>query len=200
MNSIPLKYFQTDDVLYLSPDLIGKFIFTRLENQLVGGMVVETEAYRAPDDKASHAYGLRRKKRNQVMYHQGGCVYVYICYGIYPLLNVVTNQHDIPHAILIRAIEPLTGIETMLKRRGKARVDRSVTAGPRILSIALEVNKSLSGVLLTGPEIWLEDRELKFSEEEILAGPRVGISYAQEHARLPWRFRIKNHPYTNPAK
>ncbi len=197
---LPLSYFQTDDVLQLSRDLLGKVLFTCIDNQLTGGMIVETEAYRAPDDKASHAYQMKRTKRNEVMYHQGGCAYVYLCYGIYPLLNVVTNQRDVPHAILIRAIEPLVGIETMLQRREAKIVEPRLTAGPGVLSIALGVTKNLNGLLLTGPQIWIEDRNHHFSTEEMIASPRVGIAYAQEHAQLPWRFRIKNHPFTSPAK
>jgi len=197
---IPLSYYQTDETLLLSRNLLGKYIFTNIDNQITGGMIVETEAYCAPDDKASHAHKLKRTPRNEVMYHIGGSVYVYLCYGLYSLLNIVTNQINTPHAILIRAIEPIVGVETMVKRRGKTRVERSLTAGPGVLSIALGVSKELNGLLLTGPQIWLEDREKKIPDDLILASPRVGIDYAQEYAELPWRFRIKNNPFTSPAK
>lgn len=197
---LPLSYFQQDDVLEISRQLLGKFLFTYLENSLTGGMIVETEAYRGPEDKASHAFGLRRTSRNAVMYQRGGCIYVYICYGLYPLLNIVTNQEDIPHAILIRAIEPIEGIETMLKRRNKTKIDHSLTSGPGTLSIALGITKNLNGALLNGPEIWIEDRNISIESDKILASPRVGIDYAEEDAKLPWRFRINNHPYTSRAK
>lgn len=196
---LPLNYFQTDDVLQLSKDLLGKLIYTRVDNNLTGGIIVETEAYRGPEDKASHAYGLRRTPRNTVMYHAGGCIYVYICYGLYPMLNVVTNKENIPHAILIRAIEPLVGTEIMLKRRNRDKIDRSLTGGPGALAHALGITRSLNGLLLTGPEIWIEDHA-PIEPGRILASPRVGIAYAEEHAKLPWRFRIKDNPFTSPAK
>jgi DNA-3-methyladenine glycosylase len=197
---LPLSYYQQNDVLAISQQLLGKFLFTDLGGTVTGGMIVETEAYRGPEDKASHAFGLRRTNRNSAMYNTGGCVYVYICYGLYPLLNVVTNQAEIPHAILIRALEPTEGIETMLQRRNKTKVDYTLTAGPGALAIALGITKNLNGLLLTGPEIWIENRDRIIAPEQILASPRVGIDYAGEDAKLPWRFRIHNHPFTSRAK
>ena len=197
---LPLSYFQNDDVLKISRELLGKFLFTRVDDSFTGGMIVETEAYRGPEDRASHAFGLKRTNRNSVMYNRGGCAYVYICYGLYPLLNVVTNSEEIPHAILIRAIEPTEGLDIMLKRRNKTKLDYSLTAGPGALSIALGITKKLNGVLLTGPEIWIENGDTMISPNQILASSRVGIDYAGEDAELPWRFRIKNHPYTSRAK
>lgn len=197
---LPLSYYQQEDVLELSRELLGKFIFTKIDQTLTGGMIVETEAYRGPEDKASHAYGLRRTNRNAVMYHEGGCIYVFICYGLYPMLNIVTNRAEIPHAILIRGIEPITGLEIMLERRKKSKIERSLTGGPGALAQALGIGIQLNGTLLTGPEIWIENRGIQIKEEQILASPRVGIDYAGEDAALPWRFRIKNHPYTSPAK
>lgn len=200
MSKLPLDYFQTDDVLQLSRDLLGKYTYTCVDNQITAGMIVETEAYRAPEDKASHAYNLRKTNRNNVMYNLGGCIYIYMCYGLYSLLNIVSNQSDIPHAILIRAIEPVIGIDIMLQRRGKTSLDKNLTAGPGVLTIALGITKSWNGLLLTGPEIWIEDQNRIIREDEIIASPRVGIAYAQEHVQLPWRFRLKNNPFTSPAK
>lgn len=197
---LPLSYFQQTDVLELSQQLLGKYLFTFIDQSLTGGMIVETEAYRGPEDRASHAFGQRRTNRNSVMYNRGGCVYVYICYGLYPLLNVVTNQEEIPHAILIRAIEPTEGLGVMLKRRNKTKLDHSLTAGPGALAIALGITKNLNGQLLSGPEIWIENRHISVETDKILATPRVGIDYAGEDAKLPWRFRIKNNPYTSRAK
>lgn len=197
---LPLTYYQQEDVLELSRMLLGKFIFTRIDGSLTGGMIVETEAYRGPEDKASHAYGMRRTNRNAIMYHEGGCIYVYICYGLYPMLNIVTNRAEIPHAILIRGIEPTIGLETMLERRKKSKIARNITGGPGALAQALGITRKLNGALLTGPEIWIEQRGTEIEDEQILATPRVGIDYAGEDAKLPWRFRIKNHPYTSSAK
>lgn len=200
MTKLPISYYQQDDVLKLSRQLLGKRIFTNIDHQLTGGLIVETEAYKAPDDKASHAYGMRRTKRNEIMYQAGGCIYVYICYGLYPLLNVVTNREGIPHAILIRAIEPLAGIEIMLQRRRKTKLLRNLTGGPGALAQALGISKQHNGLSLFSPQIWIEDENESLCENLIVASPRVGIDYAGEDAKLPWRFRLKDNPWTSPAK
>ena len=194
---LPLSFYQQDDVLAISRQLLGKYLFTFFDHQLTGGMIVETEAYRAPEDRASHAYGMRRTKRNATMYEAGGVCYMYLCYGLHTLFNVVTNQHGIPHAILIRALEPVNGIDVMLKRRNKTKVDRTLTGGPGSLSQALGLSVKHKGLSLMGPEIWIEDRGIKVPETEILSSPRIGIDYAGEDAFLPWRFRIKNNQWTS---
>lgn len=190
-------YYINDDVVFLSQDLLGKFLYTDFDGVLTGGMIVETEAYRGPDDRASHAYGFRRTPRNEVMYDQGGVCYIYRCYGIHSLFNVVTNQAEIPHAILIRAIQPEEGQEWMLKRRKKQKVERSLTAGPGSMSQALGIDTKFNGMLLNDSNIWIEDRGVKINPEAILAGPRVGIDYAGSDALLPWRFRIKENQWTS---
>lgn len=200
MKKLSLSFYQQEDVLAISQSLLGKFLFTYLEGSLTGGMIVETEAYHFPNDLANHAHGMRRTARNQTMFWPGGCCYVYLCYGIYPLFNVITNKKDIPHAVLIRAIEPLIGIEKMVQRRKKDRLKRDTAGGPGMLTQALGINKSHNGVLLTGKEIWIEDHQVNLSPDQIVASPRVGIPYAKEHILLPWRFRILNNSWTSPAK
>lgn len=200
MQKIPLSFYQQEDVLMLSQQLLGKYLFTYFDDVLTGGKVVETEAYRAPEDRASHAYGMRRTPRNAVMYQAGGVCYVYMCYGLHALFNIVTNREEVPHAILIRAIEPTEGLEVMLKRRNKSFVERSLTAGPGALAQALGINKQHNGLLLTGSHIWMEDDGHFVSKEEIISSPRVGIAYAGEDALFPWRFRLKNSPWTSRAK
>jgi len=196
---LPMNFYRQADVLAVSKQLLGKCLFTCIDNQLTGGVIVETEAYKAPEDRASHAYGMKRTKRNEAMYQPGGISYVYLCYGIHALFNIVTNQEGIPHAILIRAIEPITGIKTMLARRRKSKTDRSLTGGPGALSQALGMTVQHNGLSLRGPKIWVEDIQVTVPENEILASPRVGIDYAGEDARLPWRFRIRNNPWTSKA-
>lgn len=200
MHKLPLSFYQQDDALELSRKLLGKYLMTCFNSQLTGGMIVETEAYRGPEDRASHASGHKRTKRNEVMYKAGGVCYVYLCYGLHHLLNVVTHQEDIPHAVLIRAIEPEIGIETMLKRRHKVKIERSLTAGPGALAQALGISQAHNGVSLISSEIWIEDRGVAIPDEDILASPRVGVDYAGEDALLPWRFRLKNSKWTSPAK
>lgn len=191
MAKLPLEYYLQEDVVFLSKDLLGKILVTHIGGIITAGTIIETEAYRAPDDKASHAYGFRRTKRNEVMYKAGGVCYVYRCYGIHALFNVITNKSEMPHGILIRAIAPLEGIETMLQRRGKTKVDRTLTSGPGTVSQALGIDTCHNGISLIESTIWIEDRHIAVPEENVIIGPRVGIDYAGEDALLPWRFRMK---------
>lgn len=200
MKRLPISFYRQSDVLKLSKELLGKFLFTCLEGSLTGGMIVETEAYHGAEDKASHAYGMRKTKRTEVIYRKGGCCYVYLCYGLHSMLNIVTNEQDIPHAVLIRAIEPTQGIEIMVQRRRKSKADRTLTAGPGAVAKALGISTAHSGTLLEGPEIWIEDHGINIDKKDIIASPRVGVEYSEEHALLPWRFRIKGNPWTSRAK
>lgn len=182
----------------ISRQLLGKYLFTSTgRSGITGGMIVETEAYAGPEDRASHAHGNRRTRRTEVMFHKGGVAYVYLCYGMYPLFNIVTNSKDIPHAVLVRAIMPTHGIGTMLKRRGKKKLDRSVAGGPGALCKALGIDLRHNGEKLAGRNIWLEDRGSRMPSSKITASPRVGVSYAGPHAKRPWRFRVRNCPWTS---
>lgn len=154
-------------------------------------MIVEAEAYNGVIDKASHAYNYRRTKRNEVMYANGGTVYVYLCYGIHHLFNVVTNQQDIPHAILIRSVIPTDGISVILKRRKQNLITKKTSDGPGTLSTALGIKTLHSGISLSENVIWIEDRGIKFSKKDILRSPRIGIDYAGEDAKLPYRYRLR---------
>jgi len=198
--AIPQEYYLKDDVVALSRDLIGCRLYTNFGEGVTGGMIVETEAYRAPDDKASHAYQNKQTPRNKTMFLKGGIAYIYLCYGIHHLFNIVTNIASIPHAILVRAIEPEVGIAHMIKCRNKAGKDYSLTSGPGALSQALGLTKTHDGRALQGPEIWLEEKVVAISEKEIIASPRVGIDYAEEDALKPWRFRLKKSKWTSKPK
>jgi DNA-3-methyladenine glycosylase len=194
------EFYLREDVVLISKELLGKFLYTNTDGKLTGGMIVETEAYHAPEDKASHAFENKRTPRTENFYHQGGISYVYLCYGIHHLFNVVTKKKDRPHAILIRAIEPTEGIDTMLKRRGKTKLTPELTAGPGSLTMALGINSKHNGISLFGDTIWLEDKGISVKKNQIIASPRVGVDYAEEWAIKPWRFRIKNNPWTSKAK
>lgn len=172
---------------------------TSLNGKVTGGMIVETESYAGATDRASHAYGNRLTPRTKPLFEKGGISYVYLCYGMHNLFNVVTNQTGIPHAILIRAIEPVEGVNEMITRRKKA-LSPLLTAGPGALCQALGIDRSHNALSLQGPSIWIEDRNIKIPSKNILASSRVGVSYAKEDALLPWRFRIRNNPWTSPAK
>lgn len=197
---LPVSFYERKDVVKIARELLGKVLVTRFNGELTSGMIVETEAYAGAIDKASHAYGNRRTNRTEIMYAHGGVAYVYLCYGIHHLFNVVTNIRDTPHAILIRAIEPLEGIDVMLERRKKEKLQPILTAGPGAMSMALGIETRYSGLSLQGPEIAIEDRGIKIAAKNIVAGTRVGVAYAQDDAMLPYRFSVKDNPYVSKGK
>ncbi len=192
MSKLLREFYVRPSVVQIAKDLLGKYLLTRLEDTATGGMIVETEAYAGPEDRASHAYNSRRTSRTEIMFHEGGVAYVYLCYGIHHLFNIVTNVEGIPHAILIRAIEPSDGIDQMLLRRNMKEVSPKLSGGPGTLTQALGIKTTQTQTDLTGEQIWLEDRGFLVPEDKIIAGPRVGVSYAGEDAENPWRFQLKN--------
>ena len=199
MSKLSADFYQRDDVLLISRELLGKVLCTNFHNKLTSGIIVETEAYGGITDKASHAYGGRRTKRTETMYAKGGSAYVYLCYGIHHLFNIVTNKENIPHAVLIRAIQPHYGIEIMLQRRNKKKIDHTLTSGPGSLTRALGITVKNSGTFLMGNLIWLEDQNINYTNQDILATPRVGVQYAGKDAQNPWRFQVENSPWVSPA-
>jgi DNA-3-methyladenine glycosylase len=193
-------FYLHNDVVLLSKELLGKYLFTKIDGKLTAGIITETEAYAGIIDKASHAYNNRRTNRTEIMFAEGGISYVYLCYGIHHLFNVVTNVKDAPHAILVRAIKPLEGLKTILERRNIIPKDeislfvrnnkKKISGGPGIVSQALGIQTKHSGLTLTGNKIWIEDKGIKISKKDIIVGPRVGVDYAGEDAKLPYRFII----------
>jgi len=199
---LSVNFYTRTDTVQVSKDLLGKYLMTNFDNQITGGRIVETEAYRAPEDKACHAYNNRYTNRTKTMFEKGGIAYIYLCYGIHHLFNVVTGTKGMAHAVLIRAIEPTDNIPFMLKRRNLTSVNSRLTAGPGIMSKALGITTAQMGSSLCLPDsnIWLEERDPPITEKQIIASPRVGIDYAEECVEWPWRFRIKDNKWTSPAK
>jgi DNA-3-methyladenine glycosylase len=197
---LPESFYARTDVVEIARELLGKVLVTRFDGELTSGIIVETEAYAGEGDRASHAFGGRRTRRTEIMYGHGGTAYVYLIYGIHHLFNVVTNSRDTPHAILIRAIEPLEGIDVMLARRGKEKLQPSLTAGPGAMSAALGIRTSHTGLSLQGPEITIEDRGIKVPPRKVVAGTRVGVAYALDDALRPYRFSIAGNPYVSKGK
>jgi DNA-3-methyladenine glycosylase len=197
MPKLPYSFYQKEDVVQLATELLGKQLFTLVDGKLTGGTIVETEAYNGVNDKASHAYGNRYTPRTAPMYQAGGISYVYLCYGIHHLFNVVTAVENTPNAVLIRAIEPTKGISTMLMRRNMKSAAPRITAGPGSVAKALAIDKNLNAKDLLGDEIWIEDNSIYFNSDQIVAAPRIGVAYAQDHALLPWRFYVKGNPYVS---
>lgn len=197
MKKLPVSFYQSDNVLEIARKLLGKILITKWNGTTTSGRIVECEAYNGMIDKASHAFGGRRTSRNEIMYGHAGAAYIYLCYGIHHLFNVVTNKKDIPHAILIRALEPVKGIDVMIKRRKKKQLDHTLTKGPGSLSVALGIKTSQSGHSLQSKEMFIADDGFRYSKKEIGASPRIGVDYAGKHALLPYRFYIKGNPFVS---
>lgn len=197
MKKLPLSFYQRPDVVQVANDLLGKILVTKWKGKITSGRIIETEAYAGATDNASHASGGRRTQRNEIMYADGGVAYVYLCYGIHHLFNVVTNIKENPHAVLIRALEPMKGIETMLKRTGKEKLDFTLTKGPGNVSKALGIFTKHSGISLLGKEIFIAGDGFTYSSKEISASPRIGVEYAGEDAKLPFRFYVKGNLFVS---
>jgi DNA-3-methyladenine glycosylase len=196
------SFFAREDVVQIARDLLGKRLCTCFEGRLTVGRIVETEAYRAPEDRASHAYGNRRTARTEVMFGPPGHAYVYLCYGIHHLFNFVTGPAGMAHAVLLRAIEPLEGLELMLQRRSMNALRPQLSAGPGVASKALGLHTAYNGHSLIEAEsrIWVEDVEEVLAPENIVAGTRVGVAYAGLDAYLPWRFSMAGNRFVSPGK
>lgn len=200
MKKLDQHFYNRPDVLKIARELLGKVIVTTFQGQLTSGRIVETEAYAGEGDRASHAWGGRRTNRTEVMYGLGGTAYVYLCYGIHQMFNVVTNQQGIPHAILVRAVEPLEGIDIMLQRTGKMKLDHSLTKGPGNVGKALGFFTRHTGLSLLSDDLFIADDGSRVKKADILATPRIGVDYAGDDAALPYRFIIPDNPYVSGKK
>lgn len=196
-HKLPTTFYTRENVVTIARELLGKILVTNFDNILTAGRIVETEAYNGVADKASHAFGGRRTNRTEIMYAPGGTTYVYLCYGIHHLFNVVTNVADTPHAVLVRAVEPVLGIADMLIRTGKLKADYTLTRGPGNVAKALGIFTKHTSCNLFGDEIFIAEDGFTLREEDILATPRIGVDYAAEDALLPYRFIVKNNKYVS---
>ena len=197
MKKLEASYYQNPDVEFLARDLLGKILFTQKDGEVTAGIIVETEAYFGISDQASHAFGGRRTPRTEPMYRQGGIAYVYLCYGIHYLFNIVASGEDEPSCVLVRAVEPFGGQEIIESRRHMPISKITITSGPASVAKALGIDLSFNRKDLTGDEIWIEDAGIIYRPDEIAAVQRVGVAYAREHALLPLRFYLKNSRYVS---
>lgn len=193
-NPLPREFYTRTDVVQVARELLGKVLYTSFNNEITAGIVVETEAYAGTIDKASHAYNSRRTSRTETMFSEGGCAYVYLCYGIHSLFNIVTSVKDVPHAVLIRGIAPLHGIEIMKNRKRKNVIGPKDGIGPGNIAKLLGIEVIHSGITLCdnsnpGTAIWLQDEGIVVLNKEVKTGPRIGVGYAAEDAFLPYRFQ-----------
>lgn len=199
MRKLSRKFYLREETIAVAKDLLGKLIVVPDgKGNRISGMITELEAYLGLTDKGAHSYGGRRTERNEVTYGLGGHAYVFFIYGMYFQLNFVTGPVEHPHVVLIRAVEPVEGIDTMRFRRGPMN-DANLTSGPGKLCIAFGIDRSLNGADLTGDRIWVENYR-SFGEDGITVGKRIGIDYAAEDAEKPWRFWVKGNPYVSKGK
>ncbi|PSR11546.1 MAG: DNA-3-methyladenine glycosylase [Bacteroidetes bacterium] len=201
MAKLTAAFFRREDTVQIAKDLLGKVIVTEFNGLCTSGRIVETEAYRAPEDKACHAYLNRNTNRTKTMFLAGGVAYIYLCYGIHHLFNVVTGPVGAAHAVLVRAVEPVSGLAIMQERRGLSHAKPQLTAGPGVMSRALGLHRQYDGISLvaaTSP-VWIEDQPI-LAEEKISAGPRIGIGYAEECISWPWRFYERNNQWVSKPR
>jgi DNA-3-methyladenine glycosylase len=193
---LDISWYLGESIEEMARGLLGKYLCTNIDGHIVKGMIVETEAYCGRDDKACHANNNRRTRRNEVMYATGGHAYVYLCYGMHYLFNVVTNREGYADAVLIRAIEPVQGIEQMMVRRNMTKPDKRLTSGPGTMSQAMGISLKHYGQKLTGDEIWIENGQ-KIQENQVGVTTRVGVQYAGEDALKLWRFYVKDNGWVS---
>lgn len=199
MKKLPLSFYLRDDVVKISQELLGKVLVTNWNGSLTSGRIVETEAYAGEQDKASHA-SKGRTDRTSVIFRQGGHAYIYLCYGIHQMFNIVTSKEGIAHAILIRGVQPIEGTDIMLMRTGKKKIDETITRGPGNVGKAFGFHTSQCGISLTSNELYIADDGYKLLKSMIISSPRIGVDYAGEHAEWHYRFYIKGNKYVSGKK
>ena len=197
MKKLSLAFYQRNNVVEIAKDLLGKIVVTNMDGKITSGRIVETEAYVGHVDKASHAYNGKRTPRNEAMYAAAGAVYVYICYGMHNMLNIVTNDVNVPDAILIRALEPINGIDLMLERAGKKIFDNTLTKGPGNVAKAMGICKNISGLMLGKAQIDIYKDDFLLLESEIGTSKRIGIDGAGRDALLPYRFFMRGNKFVS---
>jgi DNA-3-methyladenine glycosylase len=191
---LPGSFYERKNVVKIARELLGKALFTKIGTLVTGGIIVETEAY-SWKEKGCHAFGGKMTGRNEIMFGKGGHAYVYLCYGMHNLFNVVTNEEGVADAVLVRALEPALGIEEMKLRRGELKNPYHLTSGPGKLTKALGINRTFNGKYLLNTDVWIEDLGVIVKNKDIIASKRIGIDYAGEDAALPWRFTIKDNKW-----
>lgn len=196
---LPPAFYLRHDVVQIAQELLGKVLVTNWNGAYTSGRIVETEAYAGVTDKASHAYK-GRTPRTSILFGEGGVAYVYLCYGLHQMFNIVTNREDLAHAVLIRAVEPLQGIDIMLQRTGKNKPDETLTRGPGNVGKALGFHTSQCGHPLNSNELHILDDGYPVPENMMQTSPRIGVDYAGEDALLPYRFFVKGNPYVSGKK
>lgn len=196
---IDRSFYKHNSVLDIARELLGKVMVTQIGEVTTSARIVETEAY-SYTERACHAYDNKYTKRTRVMFSEGGTSYVYLCYGIHKLFNIVTNEEGVAEAVLIRAVEPDQGVSHMLSRRNFSKIDYSLTSGPGKLTKALGIDMQHNELDLTKDQVWLEDDGHKIEPQNVSVSARIGVGYAGEDARLPWRFFVRDNRYVSKGR
>lgn len=199
MVKLKKQFYTKENTIEIAQALLGKKLCSNIDGKYCSGIICETEAYCGKEDRGCHAYHGRYTDRTKIMYEDGGVVYVYLCYGIHFLFNVITNAEQEPHAVLIRAVEPLEGIAWMMKRCGTGKMHAGLAAGPGLVSKCFGFTTKHTGTSLLNNKIWIEEYQ-DIAEDDILKSARVGMNFEGEYKLIPWRFRIKNSIFTSKAK
>ncbi|MCC5912835.1 MAG: DNA-3-methyladenine glycosylase [Balneolaceae bacterium] len=186
---LPVSFYANPDVTDIARNLLGKVICSKAGGDYTSGIIIETEAYCGRDDKACHANNGKRTPRTEVMFGEPGRAYIYLCYGIHHLFNVVTNRDGLADAVLVRAVKPLEGVDIMKERRGMDGL-KNLTNGPGKLTQAMGITTDLNRTDLRTQPVWIEDYQISVAPESITASKRIGVDYADEDALRPWRFNI----------
>lgn len=199
MVKLPVSFYEREDVLTIARELLGKVLVTNWHGTYTSGRIMETEAYAGEFDKASHA-SKGRTSRTEVMFGKGGVAYVYLCYGIHEMFNIVTNNEGIPHAILVRSIEPIEGVEAMLVRSGKKVLDETIARGPGNVGKAFGFHRSQTCTSLQSDQLYIADDGFYVAVDSIVATPRIGVDYAGSDAFLDYRFFIRDNKHVSGKK
>ena len=197
MKKLPKSFYQREDVLKIAEEFLGKIVVSKFNGITTSGRIVECEAYDGIIDRASHAFAGKRTTRNETMYAESSTAYVYICYGIHHLFNVITNKKEIPHAILIRALDPMTGVDKMLERRQKKQLDNTITKGPGSLSVAMGISIKHDRYSLLSDQLFLADDGFVIPKENVGISARIGVESAGKAAKYPYRFFVKGNPFVS---
>ncbi len=188
---LPAEEYLKDPFEIAKEVLLGAYLCSNIGGRFTAGKITELEVYIGAEDKACHAYPNKKTPRNEVMFEQGGVAYVFFVYGMYNQFNVVTNEKGTANALLIRALEPVGGLEIMQERRKCTKIE-NLTTGPGKLCQALGITREQNGINLGGDVLWISPKTEKYKIKEV---PRVGIDYAEEYKDKPWRFYIENNRF-----
>ena len=189
--------FYLQDTVTVARSLLGCVLWRKIDREVLAVRIVETEAYLGANDAASHARRGLRSARNESMYLEGGHAYVYFTYGMHWCMNIVTQEADLAEAVLLRAAEPVKGIDSIRERRPKAKRDFDLMNGPGKLCSALAIDRALDGESLSGNRLYLTERDIDVNDDDIAVSPRIGVEGAIGAAHWPLRFFLKNNRYVS---